>query len=90
MVRAFFFDRDGVINDDKDYYYVTNPEMFHVNSGAINFLKHVKKSGFLSILVTNQAGIDKGLYTHKDVEAIHVKMNNILSGSDLGMDEIYY
>ena len=90
MRRAVFFDRDGVINDDKDYYYVTNPGMFHINPGVIKLMKHVKEMGFLSIVVTNQAGINKGLYSKEDVEAIHEKMRIILSEYELHIDEVYY
>jgi D-glycero-D-manno-heptose 1,7-bisphosphate phosphatase len=90
MRRAVFFDRDGVINDDKEYYYVTNPDMFHINPGVINLMKHVREKGFLSIVITNQAGVNKGLYSKEDVEAIHQKMLSILAEHGLSIDEIYY
>ncbi len=88
--KAIFFDRDGVINDDKDYYYVTSPDMFELNEGITDLMKHVRKKGYLMIVVTNQGGIAKDLYTHEDVEAIHAKMNSLLEAEGLRLDEIYY
>lgn len=90
MKKAVFFDRDGVVNDDKDYYYVTSLEMFHLNRSIIPLLKHLKENNYLAFIVTNQAGINKGLYTMEDVDAIHGKMVSELSEYGLFFDEIYY
>jgi D-glycero-D-manno-heptose 1,7-bisphosphate phosphatase len=90
MKKAIFFDRDGVINDDRDYYYVTCADMFHINPGIIPLMRHIKKLGFLSIVITNQAGINKGLYSKDTVDQVHKKMIDILSAYTLGIDEVYY
>jgi D-glycero-D-manno-heptose 1,7-bisphosphate phosphatase len=90
MNKAIFFDRDGVINDDKDYYYVTQVDMFHINPGIISLMQHIKQLGFLSIVITNQAGINKGLYSKDTVDQIHKKMLDILATYDLSIDEVYY
>ncbi len=90
MKKAVFFDRDGVINDDKDLYYVTSPDDFHLNESIISLWKHVKERGYLTIVVSNQGGIAKGLYSKEDVEAIHKKLGSLLSQHELAPDEIYY
>jgi len=88
--KAIFFDRDGVINDDKDHYYVTSPDLFELNKGITELMKHFREKGYLMIVVSNQGGIAKNLYTHEDVAAIHDKMNRLLQAEGLHFDEIYY
>jgi len=89
-MKAVFIDRDGVINNDNGNYYVTSPEEFSLNEGIIGLLKYLREKGYLLIVVSNQGGIAKNLYSHGDVEAIHDKMNKLLIKEGLYFDEIYY
>jgi len=90
MNRAVFFDRDGVINNDDGFYYVFNPEDFSLNPGVIELLTWLKSENFLLLIVSNQGGISRGIYTKADTERVHAKMNSILNEYDLRFDEIYY
>lgn len=90
MNKAVFLDRDGVINDDKDLYYVTSPDEFQLSKGIITLMSHIKEKGYLTIVVSNQGGISKKLYTKEDVEAIHDKMKSLLLSHGLTFNEIYY
>lgn len=47
--RAVFLDRDGVINSDKDLYYVTHPDQFILNEGIGEFLRRLQNAGYLLI-----------------------------------------
>lgn len=68
--RAFFFDRDGIINVDRnDYTY--RIQDFELMPGIIKFMESIKNQGFLIIVITNQAGIAKGLYTDHEVDQCH-------------------
>jgi len=89
-MKAVFFDRDGVINNDTGFYYVTSPDDFFLNDGIIELLRHIHSKGYLTIVVSNQGGIAKNLYKKEDVEAVHNKMNNLLEKEGLFFDEIYY
>lgn len=88
--KAVFLDRDGVINSDKDLYYVTHPNEFILNEGIGLFLKKLQEAGYLLIIVTNQAGIAKGLYTHQILQEIHAKMISQLEKYGVTITEIYY
>ena len=68
--RAFFFDRDGIINVDRnDYTY--RIEDFELMPGIIELMKSLRDKGFLLIGITNQAGIAKGIYTDQEVDQCH-------------------
>lgn len=68
--RAFFFDRDGIINVDRnDYTYKIND--FVLMPGIIPLMQSIKQLGYHLIVITNQAGIAKGLYTDQEVDAVH-------------------
>ena len=90
MNKAVFFDRDGVINNDLDLYYISDPKDFELNTGIIDLLKWLKSKGFLLIIISNQGGVSKGIYSHQDVDKIHQKMNESLRMAGIEFDEIYY
>ena len=62
--KAFFVDRDGVINKEKDYVY--RIEDFEFIDGVFEALKEVCGMGYRIIVISNQAGIGRGYYTEED------------------------
>ena len=67
--KVIFLDRDGVINRDAgDYTYLW--ENFEFLPGLFPALQELQAKGFSFIIITNQAGISKGIYTHRDVNVI--------------------
>ena len=70
MTKCVFLDRDGVLNEDRtDYVY--RVEDFVIPDGVVEGLRQLKAAGYLLIVITNQAGIAKGLYTREDVMRCH-------------------
>jgi len=89
MNKAVFFDRDGVINHDPgDYTYLLDE--FIINDGIIPSLKKLSDNGYLLIIITNQGGIAKNIYTHDHVEKIHKYFIDELKKSGIELTEIYY
>ncbi len=66
--RAFFLDRDGVINIDHGY--VCHPEQFDFVPGVFEACKKIIEQGYLIVVVTNQAGIGRGYYTEDEFLAL--------------------
>lgn len=85
---AVFLDRDGTLNLDDGYTF--RYEDFHWLPGAIESLKLLDGAGFSLIIVTNQAGIAKGLYKCEDVEILHKKVSNDLSKEGIFIKGYYY
>lgn len=86
MNKAIFLDRDGVLNEERGDY-TWRKENFIVRSDVPEALSLLKDAGFLLIVITNQGGINKGLYTAEDVlnchQILQEKCNFLL-------DAIYY
>ena len=69
MKRAVFIDRDGTINEEKEYLYRTDD--FAFIPGAPQAIRLLNEAGFLVIVVTNQSGVARGFYTEEDVHLLH-------------------
>lgn len=68
--RAVFLDRDGVLNED-DPNYTYEVSKFKILPGVREALRNLKEAGYLLIVVTNQSGIDRGIYTLEQMNACH-------------------
>jgi hypothetical protein len=75
---ALFLDRDGVINIDKGY--VVNIDDFQFIDGIFSLLKNYQGKGYKLIIITNQSGIGRGLYTNDDFLNINNWMLNRFGG----------
>jgi D-glycero-D-manno-heptose 1,7-bisphosphate phosphatase len=84
--KCVFLDRDGVLNEDLSDYLHKLDELI-IPEGVPEGLKLLKEAGFLLIVITNQAGIAKGMYGPEAVYAIHEKMQEV-SGHVL--DDLYF
>lgn len=86
---AIFFDRDGVVNVSPGPGYVLRLADFHLNPGITEVLAWCKAQGFLTVLVTSQQGVGKGLMSQADLDAIHDSMQEELGRSAAAFDGIY-
>src|SRR5438132_5664698 len=85
---AVFFDRDGVLNEEVSY--VTKVSELAVYPFAAEAVRRVNETGMLAIVVTNQAGIARGLLSEAALEGIHAKLEEILKLGGARLDAIYY
>lgn len=84
--KCVFLDRDGVLNQDLDGY-LYQPEEMIIPEGVVEGLKQMKNAGYLLIVVTNQAGIAKGLYSKDDVMKCHLYFQEQCGYL---LDDLYY
>jgi D-glycero-D-manno-heptose 1,7-bisphosphate phosphatase len=90
MRPAVFFDRDGVVNQSPGPGYVLSWDQFRFSPGLFELLRWVKSQGWLTIVVTSQKGVGKGLMSQADLDQIHRNLQASLEkeiGS--GFDAIY-
>ncbi|MDP8265783.1 MAG: HAD-IIIA family hydrolase [Candidatus Aceula meridiana] len=74
-MKIAFLDRDGVINAFPGFgNYVTKVKDFHFLPGAIDSIVELTKEGYSIFVVSNQAGVGKGLYSKGKLETINVHM----------------
>ena len=76
MNKIIFLDRDGVINKDPEKGYVKRVEEFQFLPGSLSAIKKLNSYGYEVIVISNQAGIAKGLYSVEDLTRVN---NNMLS-----------
>ena len=90
MKKAVFIDRDGVINNESNHYYIYKQDEFIVNDGIIEALKLLSENDYLLIIITNQGGISKGLYAKADVDVIHNSFRETMAEHSVDIAEFYY
>lgn len=82
---AVFLDRDGTLIEEVNYLSrVEDLRLFPFSASAVRSLKD---AGFLVIVVTNQSGIGRGIYTEADMHTIHDAIQTELSGA---IDAFYF
>ena len=86
MNKCVFLDRDGVINEERGTY-TFKIEDFKIIPGVIEALNILHKNGYILVVVTNQAGITRGLFTEEDVKRCHSYM---MEETNHLIDKIYY
>lgn len=85
---AVLFDRDGTLIHDEGYTY--KPEALRWRQGAVEAIRACNDSGRLAIVVTNQAGVARGLYSEDDVRAFHAHMQAELLAHGAHIDTFYH
>lgn len=89
MRRAIFLDRDGTINYDPGY--LGDPEKVRIFPQVINSLKFLKEElNYLLIIISNQAGIARGLITRNDVNSVNSKIAALFNLEGVEIDAFYY
>ena len=85
---AAFLDRDGVLNLDHGYVHAL--EQFEWAPGARQAVKRLNDAGYYVFVVTNQAGVAKGLYREVEVVELHRWMAQELASVGASIDDWRY
>lgn len=81
--KALFLDRDGVVNVDGGY--VHRIEGFSAGSRySGTFCRRAKEKGYLVLVVTNQSGIGRGMFTEGDFTRLTEHMKGAFSSRRSG------
>ena len=85
---ALFLDRDGVINQDLGY--VHHKDNFIFLPRIFKLISTANAHGYFVIIITNQAGIGRGLYSEEDFRQLSLWMLDQIKNNDGSVNAIYY
>jgi D-glycero-D-manno-heptose 1,7-bisphosphate phosphatase len=88
MRRAVFLDRDGVIVVDRGY--VHRVEDFAFVPGTVRALQRLQVAQWRLVVVTNQSGIARGLYSPVDYDRFTAHLRSQLAESGVELDAVYH
>jgi D-glycero-D-manno-heptose 1,7-bisphosphate phosphatase len=89
--RCLFLDRDGVINaKPPDGDYIRHWDQFRLVPEVIAWIRLFKAAGFLTIVLTNQRGIARRLFSDSDLRGMHERMCAELAAQGAIIDDIFY
>jgi D,D-heptose 1,7-bisphosphate phosphatase len=81
---AVFIDRDGTILVEKEY--LADPARVELIPDALDAMRSLRDAGFALVVVTNQSGIARGLYTIDQYRAVEQRLNELFAGAGLVVD----
>ena len=89
IIKVLFLDRDGTINKDTGSY-IASREQLQLIDRADEAIALARNAGFRIVIVSNQAGIARGIATVEQVEEVNRYLNELLSLKNAGFDRCYY
>ncbi|HEU0115241.1 MAG TPA: HAD family hydrolase [Thermomicrobiales bacterium] len=88
MRPAIFLDRDGTLVEPR--HYPRRAEQLTLYDGIAEPLRRLRESGFALVVVTNQSGIARDLFSEADLQAMHDDLRGRLHGLGVAVDAIHY
>lgn len=85
MRRAVFLDRDNTIIHNDGH--LGDPDAARLMDGASDAMILLRDAGFILIVVTNQSGVARGLFTEDDVKAVHQSIDDSITRAT-GRDDV--
>lgn len=87
MNKAVFLDRDGTINEERNYLSRAEDVLLYPSAGKA--LKRLQDAGFKLFIVSNQSGVGRGYFTLADVEKVNQRLLSELRPDGVAIDRIY-
>ncbi len=86
--RTIFLDRDGVINLDKGY--VHRWEDFEFVPDAVNAMRLLVSAGYQIVVITNQSGIARGLFSEEQYLSLTARIREALFVEGIPLLDVLY
>lgn len=85
---AVFLDRDGTIVHD--VHYLASPEQLRLIGGAVEAMARLSAAGLPLIVVTNQSGIGRGMFSEADFAGITARLDEMLAAHGVTLTATYH
>ncbi len=88
MQPAVFLDRDGTLNEEVGY--LDRLDRLALYPWAIDAVRLLNRAGFAVVVVTNQAGVARGLLTEEFLDGLHRHLDELFTAGGAKIDRYYY
>ena len=88
-MKLIILDRDGTINEDRDDF-VKTPDEWVPIPGALEAIARLNHAGWHTVIATNQSGLGRGTFDMATLNAMHVKMNQLLAKQGGRIDAVFF
>jgi D-glycero-D-manno-heptose 1,7-bisphosphate phosphatase len=85
---AVFLDRDGTIIVEANY--PSDPDDVVLLPGALEALRVLRAAGYALVVVTNQSGIARGLYSEEDFRMVQARLEMLLAEGGVRLDAVLF
>src|SRR5918996_503958 len=85
---AVFLDRDGTLIEERGY--LDRLDLLHVFPWTADALRLLKRAGFATVVITNQAAIGRGIIDEAFLAEVHRELDVRLARGDAAIDRYYY
>jgi D-glycero-D-manno-heptose 1,7-bisphosphate phosphatase len=86
--KAVFLDRDNTLVEDPGY--ISHPSQVKLLGGTAASLVQLRKMDFMTVVVSNQSGVARGIVTEEVLAQIHHQLEKLLADEGAYLDAIYY
>ena len=89
VTKLVVLDRDGTLNQDRDDFVKSAPEWQPI-PGALEAVARLNQAGWHTVVATNQSGLGRGLFDTAALNAMHLKMNQLLARVGGRIDAVFF
>jgi D-glycero-D-manno-heptose 1,7-bisphosphate phosphatase len=85
---AVFMDRDGTLSHEVGY--VNHVSRFRLYPWSVDAVRLINRSGFLAVVITNQAGVARGYFPEAVIHEVHASLRAAMHDGGAQLDAIYF
>ncbi len=82
-----YLDRDGTLNFDPGY--LNQPDRLQLLPGVGQAVARLNRAGFKAVVLSNQSGVARGLITQEQLDAVHLRLRELLAEDGARLDGIF-
>lgn len=86
--RALILDRDGTVAVNK--HYLSDPEGVQLEATVLEALTIAQQRGWKLVIVSNQSGVARGLFTVDQVERVNGRLLQLLTAQGVRIDGLWF
>lgn len=86
--QLVLLDRDGVINQDSAAY-IKSPDEWHAIPGSLEAIARLHRAGLRVVVVSNQSGVGRGLFSARTLEEINARMQREVEAAGGALAGVY-